>query len=101
MEFKHLDDAVKSLEKSNADLQPELLSAATPGRASRPTPESTGWPPMGSPLWRRASTTLRAWPAPQGARWARRARPSPRAAVLRESAPLDDALRSGAVSLEQ
>src|ERR671914_1135607 len=28
MEFRHLEDAVKSLEKANADLQPELLSAA-------------------------------------------------------------------------
>src|SRR5918999_1525839 len=94
MEFRHLEDAVKSLEKANADLQPELLSA--PDARGRLEAYARARKLLDYGI---AALAARIDDAPALARATGTSVPKAcetiaTGSVLRESAPLDEALRS-------
>ena len=101
MEFSHLDDAVALLEKANADLQPELLTVA--GARERLEAYARARKLIDYGI---AALAARLDDSPglaraTGTSLGKASETIATGSVLRESAPLDEALRSGAVSLDQ
>ncbi|MGH2789812.1 MAG: hypothetical protein ACRDJ0_02350, partial [Actinomycetota bacterium] len=101
MEFSHVDEANELLEKANANLEPELLSAADARELLASYARTQRLAAFGVAALARklddASELARATGSSTG-----RARDTiATGKVLAESAPLADALKHGEVSLEQ
>jgi hypothetical protein len=101
MEFDHLDDAVALLEKANAELEPELLTVA--GARERLAVYARarklidyGIAALGARIDDAASLAR-----DTGTSVGRATETIATGNVLHDSAPLDEALRHGAVSLDQ
>jgi hypothetical protein len=101
MEFSPLQDAVKSLEKANADLQPELLSVASAREHLKAYARARKLIDYGIAALAARLDDAQSLARDTGTSLGKASETIATGTVLRESAPLNEALRSGGVSLDQ
>jgi hypothetical protein len=101
MEFSLLQDAVKSLEKANADLQPELLSVASAREHLKAYARARKLIDYGIAALAARLDDAQSLARDTGTSLGKAGETIAAGTVLRESAPLNEALRAGEVSLDQ
>jgi hypothetical protein len=101
MQLNHLDDAVVSLEKANADLQPELFSVADARERLKAYARARKLIDYGIAALAARIDDAQSLARDTGTSLGKATETIATGTVLRESAPLNEALRSGEVSLDQ
>jgi 5-methylcytosine-specific restriction endonuclease McrA len=101
MEFSHLDDAVEAIEKANADLQPELLTVAGARERLEVYARARKLIDYGIAALAARVDDATSLARSTGASLPQATDTITTGKVLHDSAPLAEALRHGAVSLDQ
>jgi hypothetical protein len=101
MEFSHLDDAVVLLEKANGQLEPELLSVAGARERLEVYARARKLVDYGIAALAARIDDAQSLARDTGTSVGKASETIATGKVLRDSAPLNEALRSGAVSLDQ